>query len=204
MGSILKTIFGGPSKQSSQSQSHSEQQSSALNANSSDSISGNLAFPMISEMLGGQLNTGNAASGNIAALLGLGGDIAGQNQAFQNFRNSTGYQFGLDAGSKAITGNAATRGLLNSGSTLKALNSFGQNYANTQFQNYLNPLQALIGSGNQAAGIIGNTGQVSSSASRGFGTSQSSGFSDSTSSSKGTGEKKGILGPILQAVAAGG
>lgn len=143
----MSSIFGG-SKQSSQSSST------------------NQAYPYLQSALGGTIGTGTSAGSQIANLLGLNGSDA-QNQGFQNFRNSTGYQFGLDQGMQAINGNAATQGLLNSGSTLKALNTFGQNYANTQYQNYLNPLQNLLNSGLQGAGILAGAGQTSQSSSSG-------------------------------------
>lgn len=123
--------------------------------------SSNQAYPYLQGALSGTVGTGTGAGAQIANLLGLNGQ-QGQDQGFQDWRNSTGYQFGLDQGTQSITGNAATQGLLNSGSTLKALDTYGQNYANTQYQNYLNPLQSLLGSGINAASTIGGAGQVSS------------------------------------------
>lgn len=108
------------------------------------------------------------ASDAIAGMLGLNGP-QGQNQAFDNWRQSTGYQFGLNEGIKAINGNAATEGILNSGDTLKALNTYGQNYANTQYGNYVNQLQGLLGSGLQAGGLLANVGQQRDATSQGAG-----------------------------------
>lgn len=138
---VGQTLFGG-SSQSSQSK--------------------NLAYPYLQQALGGIVGQGAGASNQIANMLGLNG-AAGQNTGFDNFKNSTGYQFGLDQGMGAITGGAATKGLLNSGGTLQALNKFGQDYASTKEGDYFNQLQSLIGSGLQGAGVIGNAGQVSSS-----------------------------------------
>lgn len=142
-----QTLFGGESQQSTR------------NAQSS---SGNLAFPQLSTALGGTIGNGGAAGSQIANLLGLNGGPA-QNQGFTNFRNSTGYQFGLDQGLGAITGSAATNGLVNSGGTLKAMEKYGQDYANTQYQNYINPLQNLVNSGIQGAGVLSDAGKVSQS-----------------------------------------
>lgn len=172
MSDIFNGLFGGSNQQSSSQQTTQSQ-------------SNNQAYPMLSQALGGQVSNATGASNGIAAMLGLGGDQEAQNQAFQNFRNSTGYQFGLDQGTHAITSNAAAKGLLNSGATAKALNTYGQNYANTQYQNYLNPLQNLINSGNQAGGVIANAGQQSSS----------SGQSTSTGSEF-NGGKSGAAGPL--------
>ncbi len=146
----MSQIFGG-----SQQQANSTSNSSAYNQ----------AYPYLQGALSGTVSNGTGASNQIANMLGLNG-AAGQQQGFDNWRNSTGYQFGLDQGTQAITGNAATQGLLNSGSTLKALNTYGQNYANTQYQNYLNPLQNLMSNGLNAASTIGGAGSVANSTSK--------------------------------------
>lgn len=123
--------------------------------------SSNQAYPYLQGALSPGVASGQSATSQLANMLGLNGP-AGQQQGFNNWQNSTGYQFGLDQGSKAITGNAAASGLLDSGSTAKALDTYGQNYANTQYQNYLNPLENLMSSGLTGAGIIGGAGNVSS------------------------------------------
>lgn len=167
----MSSIFGGSSQPGKETSNASSQ---------SNSSSSNQAYPMLSQALGGQLGNAGGASNSLAAMLGIGGDPSAQNQAFDNWRNSTGYQFGMDQGTQAITGGAASKGLLNSGSTGKALEQYGQNYANTQYQNYLNPLQSLIGSGNQAGSVIGGAGNVSDSSA----TSSSVGKKNSTKDSK--------------------
>lgn len=176
----MSSIFGSPSQsnQSSQSQSQSSSQ--------------NLAYPMLSQALGGQITQGTQANGALGAMLGLGGDQAAQAQAFNNFKNSTGYQQGLTQGVNAITGSAATRGLLNSGSTAKAVDTYGQNYADSQYQNYTNLLQGLNSTGNQAAGIVGGTGQVSNSMANSASMGTSTG-----DSSKEASNKMGFLGALL-------
>lgn len=104
---------------------------------------------------GTRLNEGLAADGAYAqaigpgglygALLGLGGDTEAAQQAFDNYRDSTGYQFRLDQGLGAITGGAASRGLLNSGATARALQGYGQNLASQEFGNYLGQIQTYAG-----------------------------------------------------------
>jgi hypothetical protein len=84
---------------------------------------------------------------------------AGGGDAFQNYLNSTGYKFQLEEGQKAVTTNAATRGVLNSGATLKALTQYGQNLASTTFNNYLNQLGSLAGQGIQAGQLVGGAAQ---------------------------------------------
>jgi hypothetical protein len=159
----MSSVFGG---------------SQATGNNQSTNQSSNQAYPMLSQALGGQTTTGTDASSQLAGLLGVGGGTtaqqqAAQQQAFQGFQNSTGYQFGLNQGTQGITQNAATSGLLNSGATAKAVDTYGQNYANTQYQNYLNPLQSLVSSGNQAGSVIGGVGQQSSGESTGTSSSNS-------------------------------
>jgi hypothetical protein len=137
-------------------------------ASSSQQSSTNQAYPYLQGALSGTVSNGTGAGNQIANMLGLNGTQS-QNAGFQNWQNSTGYQFGLNQGTSAITGNAATQGLLNSGSTLKALDTYGQNYANTQYQDYLNPLQSLLGSGLQAGGVLAGAGNTSQGSSTGQG-----------------------------------
>lgn len=100
---------------------------------------------------------GGSAMGMMGGLLGLGG-TAEQDAAFKNFMDSTGYQFLLDSGSKAITGNMAAKGLLNSGATLKALTNFGQNLASTKTAEMMGLLQGMAGIGAGAAGSLAGAG----------------------------------------------
>lgn len=162
----MSSIFGG-SKQSSTQQS----------------VSNNQAFPYLQGALGGGIQQGGQAGSMLGNLLGLNGGPA-QTQGFQNFRDSTGYQFGKQQGMDSITGNAATQGLLNSGGTLKALDTYGQNYANTQYGNYTGLLQNQVNSGLQGAGVLAGAGQQS----------MSTGSSSGSSNNGGAG---GFLGSLL-------
>ena len=108
----------------------------------------------------GIVNTGTSANTAEANLLGLNG-AAGQAQsgpAFNNYLNSTGYNFQMGQGNKAITGSATARGLLNSGDTARALTNFGQGQASNSFGNYLNTLGGVTQQGLTAAGQIGQAG----------------------------------------------
>lgn len=126
------------------------------------STASNQAYPYLQGALGGAVSGGTNALGMAGNLLGMGDKAAGD-AAYQNFQNSTGFQSQLDAGSKAITGNAASRGLLRSGSTGKALMNFGQDLGKQSFSTYLQNLLGMSGQGLQAANIIGGAGQQSSS-----------------------------------------
>lgn len=129
-------------------------------AGGSNSSSSNQAYPYLQGALSPTVSNGGAAGSQIANMLGLNGAPA-QNAGFSNWQKGTGYQFGLDQGMQSITGSAATQGLLNSGSTLKAMDTYGQNYANTQYGNYMTQLQQLLGGGTQAASVIGGAGNQS-------------------------------------------
>jgi hypothetical protein len=126
--------------------------------NKQKSESGNHAEDFINDTFGGAAGYTGSSSNQIAGLLGLGG---GDPQAFQKYLDSSGYKFTLDSGSKAITGNAASRGLLNSGSTLKALTQFGQDLASTKMDNYLGQLGSLAKIGLGAGGLVADAGQYS-------------------------------------------
>jgi hypothetical protein len=82
-----------------------------------------------------------------------------QQAAFAQFRSTPGYQFGLDEGTKAVQASAAARGGLNSGSTLKALTQYGNNYADQQgYSPYMNRLQSLAGIAQTATNQVGQYG----------------------------------------------
>lgn len=136
--------------------------SNPLGGQTQSSSTTNQAYPYLQGALSPNVTNGGAAGNQIANMLGLNGAPA-QNQGFTNWQNSTGYQFGLNQGLQSVNGNAATQGLLNSGGNEKALDTYGQNYANTQYGNYTNQLQNLLNSGNQSAGILGGAGTVQQS-----------------------------------------
>ena len=133
---------------------------SGANAIAGGTTTQNQAYPYLQGALSGTVGNGAAAGSTLASLLGLNGAGA-QNSGFNTWKNSTGYNFGLGQGVQSIVGNQATQGLLNSGGTGKAIDTYGQNYANTQYGNYTGMLQSLLGSGNQAGSVIGNAGQQS-------------------------------------------
>lgn len=95
--------------------------------------------------------------------------------AFTNYLNSTGYNFKMDQGTRAITGSAAAKGLLGSGGTAKALTTFGQGLAGDTFNNYLSQLRDTAGVygsnatgyGTQAQTGVGAAGQVAANGTEG-------------------------------------
>lgn len=129
----------------------------------SSSTSSNQAFNWLKDTYGGEAQTGTKATNAMAALLGLGGDPEAANAAFERYQDSTGFDFMLDQGRRAITGSQAAKGMLQSGSTLKALNTFGQKAGAQYFQNYLSSLGNVAELGQGAGRIIGGAGQTSQS-----------------------------------------
>jgi hypothetical protein len=78
----------------------------------------------------------------------------------QDLQNEPGYQFGLSEGEKGINRATAARGGYDSGSTLKALLKYNQDYAGTKYDAAFNRDQVVKNQMyNQLAGISG-TGQT--------------------------------------------
>lgn len=130
---------------------------------SGSSQSGNQAFDFLKSAYGSQISNGTGASNALAGLLGTGGDPAASQGAFQNYLNSAGYKFQLGEGQNAITSSNAANGLLNSGSALKRLASYGQGLASNYLQQYMAQLQAQSQQGLGAGGLVGSAGQYSNS-----------------------------------------
>lgn len=79
-------------------------------------------------------------------------------QAFDQFRNSTGYQFRLGEGMNALNSGYAGAGTIKSGAAMRAANEYGQNFASAEFGNYLNALGNQQGVGLSAAGAQAGVG----------------------------------------------
>lgn len=103
----------------------------------------------------------------------------GSDPRFSDFYDSPDYSFRFAEGQRAINANRATNGLMQSGSTLKALQAFGQNTAAAEYGNYFNRLSSLAGIGqaansaNQQAGqnYAANTGNALMQNARNLGSS---------------------------------
>lgn len=103
----------------------------------------------------------NAFSG-LSGALGFGGP-EGQDESFQRFMDSMGYQSQLRAGQEAVSSSAAARGMLNSGSTLRRLQEVGQGLAQQGYGQYLTNLYNLAGMGQQSALGVGSAGTAGGS-----------------------------------------
>lgn len=97
---------------------------------------------------------------NPATTGGIQANPMSQQQAFDAFRATPGYQFGLDEGQKTLQSSAAAAGGLFSGKAGKALVKFGTDYADQQgYQPYVNRIASLAGLGQTATNTIGGYGQ---------------------------------------------
>jgi hypothetical protein len=76
------------------------------------------------------------------------------NTFMNNWQQDPGYQFRMQEGQKALEAAAAARGLNNSGSTLKALTRYGQDYSTGEYNNIYNRnmsrINSLLGLGSSA------------------------------------------------------
>lgn len=145
------------------------------------SSSSNVNNDLIKSTYGGTMGAGNGATNFIAQLLGVSpGGVAGTANGIGTAANDVAEAGGADAGyknylqlagyapamrqlSQGITGQGAASGILNSGTTAKALQSRGADLNSQYFNNYLQNLSGLANQGLQAGGLVANTGQQSSS-----------------------------------------
>jgi hypothetical protein len=93
---------------------------------------------------------GVGAIGAQQNLLGIGAAPGAQDAAFQRWRDSTGYQFGLGESLRGIEQGAAARGGLYSGAAMKALQDRASQVANQGFNTYFGQMGALAGQGASA------------------------------------------------------
>lgn len=143
------------------------------------SESKNINNGLITSTYGGMMNQGTGATNFLSQLLGVSpgavssgantvGRIAngiatggGAQAGYQGYLDNAGYAPAMRQLSQGITGQGAASGLLNSGSTAKALQTRGTELNQSFFNNYLQQLAGLSGLGLQAGGLVANTGQVS-------------------------------------------
>ena len=119
------------------------------------------ATNFLSQLLGvspGAVASGANTVGNIANGIATGG---GAQAGYNSYLNNAGYAPAMRQLSQGITGQGAASGLLNSGSTAKALQTRGTELNQSFFNNYLQQLAGLSGLGLQAGGLVANTGQKS-------------------------------------------
>lgn len=105
------------------------------------------------------MTAGTNALSSIQQMLGIGTGAGGANgnPNYNAFTSSPGYQFMLNQGNQNIQ-NSATAGGGMTGNTLKAMQQFGQQSAGTSFQQFLQNLSSVAGSGQNAASTVGQIG----------------------------------------------
>lgn len=123
----------------------------------SSSSSSNQAYGDILQNYGGLQNEATTGTNALNAL--LSGDASG----FNAYKNATGFNAAALQGSQGITGNAAASGLLRSGSTGKALQSYGDNLQNQYASQYTSGLLNQANLGFQAGSLISGAGSTSQS-----------------------------------------
>lgn len=100
--------------------------------------------------------------GALSSLLGFyglpGGNPGGATAAFNQFTQTPSYQFPLQQGNLALNRQLASTGLIGSGGALKDAIAYNQGYASQGLGGYLSGLSGIAGSGQQAAGTIGQIG----------------------------------------------
>lgn len=145
VGSIGGAIIGGnAAKSAAQQQADSASQQIAYLRENRDYVTG-LSQPAI--------NRGNAAGDLIGGFLGLGGGDQAAS-ALATYRGSTGYGDRLKTGLDSVNASAYARGLGASGATLKALQAQGMAIADQSSGSWLNGLNILNQTGNQAIGNV--------------------------------------------------
>jgi hypothetical protein len=105
------------------------------------------------------IDSGYGAETELNGFLGLGGDPAATNAAFQNYLDSTGYQFNLGQGLDSVAQSKAASGLLGSGSLVKSLDAFGTGLADQYGQQYVGNLQNEVATGAGSANALAGQGQ---------------------------------------------
>jgi hypothetical protein len=140
--------------------SHTQQKS--VQQSAANSSSANQAYGTLSNAFSPVLGQTAQSGDYISQLLGLSNGTGGAD-AFNKYLGSTGYNFALNQGTNAITSNAASRGLLDSGATGKALEGYGQNLGSQYFNNYLTQLLGLGNQGIQAGQVLSGAGNTSNS-----------------------------------------
>jgi hypothetical protein len=118
---------------------------------------------------------GETAQNALMFEYGMGDRPAG----YRGFEQTPGYDFQLEQGQRAIDGSAAASGNLFSGATQKAQMQFGQGVAQQGYGNYLNGLNGLAGSGQNAAmggaSAMTNNAQMVNNSLSGIGNAQAAG-----------------------------
>lgn len=127
------------------------------------SSSTNVNNDLIKSTYGSTMGQGVTGNNFLSALLTGQGDTGAANAGYNNYLQMAGYAPAMRQLSQGITGQGAAAGILNSGSTAKALQTRGTELNQSFYNNYLQQLAGLSGLGLQAGGLVANAGQQSKS-----------------------------------------
>jgi hypothetical protein len=125
------------------------------------SVSENLNRNLITNTYTPTMQQGVGAGNFISSLLTGQGDTGAANAGYNNYLQQAGYAPAMRQLSQGITGQGAAAGILNSGSTAKALQTRGTELNQQFYNNYLQNLFGLSKNGLEAGNLIGNVGQKS-------------------------------------------
>lgn len=167
---FLSTLFGG-SQQKQTSQSLSE----------------NTNKDLINQQFGGTISNGQQGNNFLSSLLTGTGDTGAAQHGYQNYLQMAGYAPAMKQLSENVTGQGAASGLLNSGSTTKALQSQGAALNGQYANNYLQQLAGLSGLGLGAGNLETQAGQKSTSSGSGSGSNNSGLFGQMSGGGTGVG-----------------
>lgn len=109
-----------------------------------------------------QAQQGVGATNFLSQLLGVtpgGGAGSASDTGYNSYLQQAGYAPAMRQLAQGVTGQGAASGILNSGSTAKALQTRGTELNQQFFNNYLQHLSGLSGLGLQGGNLIGQAGQ---------------------------------------------
>lgn len=136
---------------------------SFLKPKAATSSSVNVNNDLIKSTYGGTMGQGVGATNYLSALLTGQGDTAGANAGYQNYLQNAGYAPAMRQLSQSVTGQGAAAGILNSGTTAKALQTRGTELNQQFYNNYLQNLTGLSNLGLNAGQLVSGAGQTSKS-----------------------------------------
>lgn len=132
----------------------------ATNAANSNNALQKQVYDTNAATLSPYVKAGNTATTSIQSLLGLGGNSAGADAAYDAYKGSSEYQSRLTQGQDSVTAALGGKGLLDSGAAQKSLTQFGQTFASNEFGSYLGNLRGQqevgLGAASAQAGVGSN------------------------------------------------
>jgi hypothetical protein len=160
-GSILGSLLGG----SSQKKAARRAEAAALQTAAMNNALARDIYNQNRTIVQPYVDSGQNANAAINSMLGIGGDRAAQDAAFERFRGASGYNFRMGEGLRGIDATAQARGTLRSGDRDRRIVQFGQDIGSQEIGNYMGMLgnqqsigmsgaNALMGVGNNMVGQV--------------------------------------------------